>query len=118
VAGSPVVDTWCEQRRLNKGYVLREKGKPDPSQGGEANGLEFYQLKSGHALHGRVPEEHGQQTGRPLLVVRPGEQQWYSPDERQPLQALLQVERLTGREGQGGDEVGEAVVAHGRPAGG
>jgi len=46
---------------------------------------------------------------------------WYSPDERPPLQALLQVESPTGRdvgEGQGGDEEGEAEVARGRPTGG
>jgi len=57
---------------------------------------------------------HGEQTGLPLLVVRPGGRQWYSLDERLPLQALLQAERLTGRdvgEGQGCDEQGKAEMA-------
>jgi len=59
-------------RRLNKGYVLREKGKPD--EGGEANGLEVLSAQVWACPHGRVFGEHGQQAGRPLLVVRPGEQ--------------------------------------------
>jgi len=44
------------RRRLNKVYVLREKGKPDPTPARAENrtASRFYQLKSG-----RVPEEHG-----------------------------------------------------------
>ena len=30
----PEARSWCERRRLNKGYALREKGKPDPTQPG------------------------------------------------------------------------------------
>jgi len=69
----PEARSWCERRHLNKGYVLREKGKPDPTpvMAEKRTASRFYQLKSGHALTG-VYLEHGQQTGRPLLVVRPG----------------------------------------------
>ena len=27
----PEAQSWCERRCLNKGYVLRKKGKPDPT---------------------------------------------------------------------------------------
>ena len=27
----PEARAWCERRNLNKGYVLRKKGKPDPT---------------------------------------------------------------------------------------
>ena len=46
-------------------------------------------------------------------MVRPGEGQWYSLDERPPFQALLQVERPTSRDGgerQGGDEGGDQLA--------
>jgi len=91
----PEASSWCERRQLNKGYVLREKGKPGPTpaRAEERTSSRFYQLKSG-----RVLEKHGEQTRRPLLVVRPGEQQCHSPDERPLLQALLQVARPTGRD--------------------
>ena len=64
----PEARSWCERRHLNKGYVLRKKGKPDPipARAEKRTASRFYQLKSGC-----VPEEH-EQTGRPLLVVRPG----------------------------------------------
>ena len=53
---------WCERRHLNRGYVLRKKGKPDPTpaRAEERTASRFYQLKYGHAL---TCQEHGQQTG-------------------------------------------------------
>ena len=30
----PEARSWCEWRRLNKGYVLRKKGKPGPTPAG------------------------------------------------------------------------------------
>jgi len=27
----PEARSWCEHRQLNKGYVLRKKGQPDPA---------------------------------------------------------------------------------------
>jgi len=53
----PEARSWCERRRLNKGYALREKGKPDPTQPGRRSerprgSILLYQLKSGHALTG------------------------------------------------------------------
>ena len=64
--------SWCERRQLKKGYVLRTKGThdPTPSQGGEENGLAFLPTQV------RVLKGNEEQTGRPLLVVRPGERQW------------------------------------------
>ena len=46
--------SWCERRHLNKGYVLRKKGKPDPTPAGadKRTASRFYQLKSRHALTG------------------------------------------------------------------
>jgi len=57
----PEARSWCERRRLNKRYVLREKGKPESTlaRAEKRTASRFYQLKSGHALTGRVPEEHG-----------------------------------------------------------
>jgi len=46
---------------------------PDPRQGGEADGLQILPAQVWACPNGRVPQEHGQQIGRPLLVVRPGE---------------------------------------------
>ena len=42
------------RRRLNKGYVLRKKGKPGPTpaRAEKRTAARFYQLKSGHALTG------------------------------------------------------------------
>ena len=50
----PEARSWCERRRLNKGYVLREKGKPDPTpaRAEKRTASRFHQLKSGHALTG------------------------------------------------------------------
>jgi len=52
----PEARSWCEWRRLNKGYVLRKKGKPDSTPAGaeKRTAARFYQLKSGHALTGSV----------------------------------------------------------------
>ena len=60
----PEARSWCERRHLNKGYVLRKKGKPDPTTASaeKRTASRFYQLKSGRP-HRRVPQEHGQQTG-------------------------------------------------------
>jgi len=50
----PKARSWCERRHLNKGYVLRKKGKPDPTpaRAEKRTASRFYQLKSGHALTG------------------------------------------------------------------
>ena len=34
----PEARSWCERRHLNKGYVLRTKGKPDPTPPGRRSG--------------------------------------------------------------------------------
>ena len=46
--------SWCERRRPNKGYAIRENGKPDPTaaRAEKRTASRFYQLKSGHALTG------------------------------------------------------------------
>jgi len=48
----PEVRSWCERRQLNRGYILRKKGKPDPTpaRAEKRAASRFYQLKSGHAL--------------------------------------------------------------------
>jgi len=45
---------WCERRQLNQGYVLRKKGKPDPTpaRAEKRMAARYYQLMSGHALTG------------------------------------------------------------------
>ena len=50
----PEARSWCERRHLNKGYVLRKKGKPDPTPARveKRTASRYYQLKSGHALTG------------------------------------------------------------------
>jgi len=50
----PESRSWCERRQLNRGYVLREKGKPDPTpaRAEKRAASRFYQLKSGNALMG------------------------------------------------------------------
>ena len=50
----PEARSWCERRNLNKGYVLRKKGKPDPTpaRAEKRTASRYYQLKSGHALTG------------------------------------------------------------------
>ena len=50
----PEARTWCERRNLNGGYVLRKKGKPDPTptRAEKRTASRFYQLKSGHAITG------------------------------------------------------------------
>ena len=42
----PEARPWCEQRRPNKGCVLREKGKPDPTpaRAEKRTASRFYQL--------------------------------------------------------------------------
>ena len=112
---------WCTSRdhalQARKAIAALREREPSveiatPARAEKRTASRFYQLKSE-----RVLEEHEEQTGRPLLVVRPGELQWYSPDERPPLQALLEVERPTGGdvgEAQRGNEEGEAEVARGR----
>ena len=59
--------SWCERRQLNKGYVLRTKGKhgPTPARAEKKTASRFYQLKSGHGLTGvslkgtkNRPEDH------------------------------------------------------------
>ena len=55
----PEAWSWCERRRLGKGYAPGERqARPDPSQGGEANGLEVMPAQVRACPHGRVPEEH------------------------------------------------------------
>jgi len=98
--------------------VLRKKGKPDPThaKAEKRTAARFYQLKSG-----LVPEEHGQQTGQPLLAVRTGEHQWHSADEGPPVQALFQVDGPADRavgDDQVGHQEGEAEVACQGPTGG
>src|ERR1700704_4521680 len=44
----PEARSWCERRNLNQGYVLRKRGKPDPTPAR----AEKRTLKSGHALTG------------------------------------------------------------------
>jgi len=99
--------------------VLRRKDKPDPTpaRAKERTASRFYQLKSGHGLTGVYLKS----TGRPLLVVRPGQLLWDAANARPPLQALLAVEGSAGPvvgKDQGGDEEGEAEVASGGPLGG
>jgi len=50
----PEARSWCERRHFNRGYVLRKKGKPDPTpaRAEKRTASRFYQLKSGHALTG------------------------------------------------------------------
>ena len=50
----PEAPSWCERRQLNKGYVLRKKGKtnPTPARAEKRTASWFYQLKSGHVLTG------------------------------------------------------------------
>ena len=50
----PEARPWCERRHLDKGYVLREKGKlgPTPARAENRTASRFYQLKSGDALTG------------------------------------------------------------------
>jgi len=50
----PEARSWCERRNLNQGYVLRKRGKPDPTpaRAEKRTASRFYQLKSGHALTG------------------------------------------------------------------
>jgi len=50
----PEARAWCERRNLNKGYVLRKKGKPDPTpaRAEKRTASRFYQLMLGHALMG------------------------------------------------------------------
>jgi len=50
----PEARSWCERRHLNKGYVLRTKGKPDPTPARteKRTASRYYQLKSGNALTG------------------------------------------------------------------
>jgi len=53
VAGSTVM-VRAQKPDLNGGYVLRKKGKPDPTpaRAEKRTASRFYQLKSGHALTG------------------------------------------------------------------
>ena len=111
----PEARSWCERRQVNKGYALWAKGKPDTAPGRRRERPRV-STSSCPSKPSPALEEHEERTGRQLLVVKPGERQWYSPNERSPLQALLQVARPTGRgvgEGQGGGEEGEAEVARG-----
>jgi len=53
----PEARSWCKRRhlnKLNKGYVLRTKGKPDPTpaRAEKRTASRYYQLKLGHALTG------------------------------------------------------------------
>jgi len=50
----PEARSWCERRHLNNGYVLRTKGKPDPTpaRAEKRTASRYYKLKSGHALTG------------------------------------------------------------------
>jgi len=50
----PEARLWCERRQLNRCYVLRKKGKPDPApaRAEKRTAARFYQLMSGHALMG------------------------------------------------------------------
>jgi len=54
----PEARSSCERKRLNKGYVLRKKGKPDPTpaRAEKRTAARFYQLKSGHAVTGLYPK--------------------------------------------------------------
>jgi len=56
----------------------RRASRTRPRQGGEADGLQILPAQVWACPHGRVPQEHEQQTGWPLLVVRPGEHWWSS----------------------------------------
>ena len=71
----PEARTWCERRNLNKGYVLRKKGKPDPTpaRAEKRTASRYYQLKSGHALTGVYLKSTDNRPDEPLLVVRPRE---------------------------------------------
>jgi len=67
----PEARSWCERRRLNKGPVLWEEGKPDPTPArAERTATRFYQLSSGHALMGVYLKS----TDNRPDVVRPGGQ--------------------------------------------
>jgi len=62
----PEARSWCEQRQVNKGYVLRKKGKPDPTP------AKAEERTASHCLplpaqfracpHGCVLEAHKEQT--------------------------------------------------------
>jgi len=61
----PEARQWCERRRLNMGYVLWEKGKPDPTpaRAEKRTASRFYQPESGYALTGAYlksnrPDDH------------------------------------------------------------
>ena len=96
-------------------FLCTEEGK------GMTDSLEVLPAQVRACPHGCVSEERRQSAGRPLLVVRPGQQLWCTTNARPPVQALLAVERSTGSamgKGQGDDEEGEAEVEGGRPIGG
>ena len=50
----PEARPWCERRQLNKEYVLRENGKPDPTptRAEKRTASRDYQLNTRHALRG------------------------------------------------------------------
>jgi len=116
VAGSAVL---VRAETLNKGYVLRKKGKPDPApaKAEKRTASRCCLLKSGHALTGVYLKSTDN---------RPDDHFWWcdpenSPDERPLIQVLLRVENPACRavgEGQKGDQAGEAEVERRRPAGG
>src|ERR1700704_6224567 len=75
VAGSAVmVRAEKPQQRL----CAPDEGEagPDPSQGRKTDSLEVLPAQVGACPHGCVSEERRQSAGRPLLVVRPGQQLW------------------------------------------
>jgi len=57
----PEARSWCEQRWLNKGYVLREEGKPDPrpQPGRRSERPRSLPAQVRACPRGRVLEEHG-----------------------------------------------------------
>ena len=70
----PEARPWCERRQVNKGYALWAKGKPNTSPR-RRRGRPRGSTSSSPGMPSRsVLEKHGEQAGRPLLVVRPGKQ--------------------------------------------
>jgi len=97
----------CERRRLDKGYLLRAKGKPDPTPARRRS--ERPRGSTRHALTGVYLKSTDN---------RPDDHCWWCDPKNdsgthQTRDHLFKLERPTGRdvgEGQGGDEEGQAEV--------
>jgi len=60
----PEARPWCERRHLNKGYVLRKKGKPDPTPPGRKSGRPPDTTSSSLGMPSRACTSRAQATDR------------------------------------------------------